>query len=99
MWEFAGLLRDESTLRQGMEDAGELHSRTRSYRRRRKDQPPPIGSPALVPRLGRHSAISLGPHRKPRRPLSQRLSAAHDDAQFLKHSIFGRERQVVFEAW
>ena len=98
MWEFAGLLREKTTLLQGMETlanctaelsrlAGEGKTSRRLSEARALCR---VADAILQSALARTE--SRGAHYRNDYP-------RHDDAQFLKHSLFGRERQVVFEAW
>ena len=98
MWEFAGLLRSESTLRQGMEAlshctaelarfAAEGKSSRRLWEARSLSR---VADAILKSALARTE--SRGAHYRSDYP-------QHDDANFRKHSILGRESRVVFEEW
>ena len=98
MWAHAGLLREEASLRQGLADQqacqsalAEIAAQRRSSRRLSEAQALScVARAILVPALARTE--SRGAHFRndfPRR----------DDANFLKHSVLGREAQVRFEAW
>ena len=100
MWAYAGLLRQESTLREGLaaqEACGaslaKLAEQGKSSRRLAEAQAMSRVAHAIL-----HSALarteSRGAHFRNDFP-------KRDDAQFLKHSIFARggEAQVLFEAW
>jgi L-aspartate oxidase len=98
MWSYAGLLRQEPTLRDGFaaqEDCAaglaRLSERGKGSRRLAEAQAMSQVSFAIL-----HSALarkeSRGAHF--RNDFPQR-----DDERFLKHSIFGREDHVIFEKW
>jgi L-aspartate oxidase len=98
MWEFAGLLREETTLLQGMEtlgnctaELGRLAGEGKVSRRLSEARTLCRVADAIL-RSALARTESRGAHFRKDYP-------RHDDAQFLKHSIFGRERQVRFEAW
>ncbi|MGC9157867.1 MAG: L-aspartate oxidase [Terracidiphilus sp.] len=96
MWAYAGLLREESTLRQGLKEQEAAAAALDEFARKGK------GS--------RRLAEALGMSRVARAILASALArcesrGAHfrndhprrDDARFQKHSIFSREGQVAFE--
>ena len=98
MWAYAGLLREESTLREGFaaQEAGadalaRLVRQGKGSRRLTEAQAMSRVAYAIL-----HSALarteSRGAHFRNDYP-------RHDDERFLKHSIFGREEQLVFEKW
>jgi L-aspartate oxidase len=100
MWNFAGLLREESTLRQGIAAQSNCAAGLDPFARQGKGSRRLAEAKALChvsiailqSALGRTE--SRGAHYRndyPRR----------DDEKFQKHSIFGRRRKgpVVFEAW
>jgi len=98
MWEFAGLLRSESTLRQGKEVlshctaelariATEGKSSRRLWEARSLSR---VADAILKSALARTE--SRGAHYRSDYP-------QHDDANFHKHSILGRESRVLFEEW
>ena len=99
MWAYAGLLREESTLRQGLaaQQACEAGSRRigleqgKGSRRLAEAQAMSrVAHAILVSALARTE--SRGAHFRndyPRR----------DDANFRKHSVIGRDGSVRFEAW
>jgi L-aspartate oxidase len=98
MWEFAGLLREESTLRQGMNalshctaELGRLAGEGKSSRRLGEARSLCVVAHAIL-----QSALarteSRGAHYRSDYP-------QRDDEKFLKHSVFGRQQQPIFEAW
>jgi L-aspartate oxidase len=98
MWEFAGLLRSGSTLRQGSAAlshctseldrfAAEGKSSRRLWEARSLSR---VADAILRSALARTE--SRGAHYRSDYP-------QHDDANFRKHSILGRESRVVFEDW
>ena len=98
MWEFAGLLREKTTLLRGLETlsnctaelsriAGEGKTSRRLSEARALCR---VADAILRSALARTE--SRGAHYRNDYP-------QRDDAQFLKHSIFGRDQQVVFEQW
>jgi len=98
MWEFAGLLRDESTLRRGMEalshctaELGRLAGEGKSSRRLGEARSLCVVANAIL-----QSALA----RTESRGAHYRSDYPHrEDKNFSGHSIFGREQQVVFEMW
>jgi L-aspartate oxidase len=98
MWAYAGLLRQESTLRDGLREQEDcaaglarLAERGRGSRRLAEAQAMSRVAHAIL-----HSALarqeSRGAHF--RNDFPQR-----DDERFLNHSVFGREDHVLFEKW
>ena len=97
MWAYAGLLREESTLRQGFAaqeacaaDLARLGQGKRSRRLAEAQAMSRVAHAILASALARTE--SRGAHFRndfPRR----------DDQNFRKHSVFSREGQVVFEEW
>ena len=98
MWAYAGLLRQESTIRLGFasqeacaEGLARLVKQGKGSRRLSEARAMIHVAHAIL-----HSALarteSRGAHFRNDYP-------QHDDKRFLKHSIFGREEQVVFEEW
>jgi L-aspartate oxidase len=98
MGHFAGLLRDESLLKQGIEVQAEVESEMDRLTLQSKTTRRGIEAKSLarVARAILHSALaraeSRGAHYRndfPRR----------DDRHFQRHSIYRQNRQVAFEAW
>jgi L-aspartate oxidase len=98
MWKHAGLLRDDSTLRKGLAELAKCASGVERITQTGKTSRRLSEARALCRVAGAilQSALarteSRGAHFRndyPRR----------DDQHFLKHSIYGREPQVVFEKW
>jgi L-aspartate oxidase len=101
MWAYAGLLREESTLRLGLaaqkacaealaELAGQFGEGKGSRRLAEAQAMSRVAHAILASALARTE--SRGAHFRndfPRR----------DDANFLKHSVFGQDGQVIFEKW
>ena len=98
MWAYAGLLRQESTIHLGFasqeacaEGLARLVKQGKGSRRLSEARAMIHVAHAIL-----HSALarteSRGAHFRNDYP-------QHDDKRFLKHSIFGREEQVVFEEW
>ena len=98
MWAYAGLLRQESTIHLGFasqeacaEGLARLVKQGKGSRRLSEARAMIHVAHAIL-----HSALarteSRGAHFRNDYP-------QHDDERFLKHSIFGREEQVVFEEW
>ena len=98
MWAYAGLLREESTLRQGFAAQQacapaltELAAQGKASRRLAEAQAMSrVAHAILASALARTE--SRGAHF--RNDFPQR-----DDANFLKHSVFGNDGKVAFEAW
>ena len=88
MWAHAGLLREESSLRQGLAAQAACEAALAEIAARRPRQPPPGRSAVHEPRRPRHSGLRSGPHREPRRALPQRLPKARR-----------RELQEAFGPW
>jgi L-aspartate oxidase len=98
MWDYAGLLRQESTLREGFAAQTECEARLAYFVQQGK------GSR----RLAEAHAMSRVAYAILRSALARTESrGAHfrndyprrDDERFRKHSIFGREDEAVFEVW
>jgi L-aspartate oxidase len=98
MWAYAGLLRDEQTLREGFaaqeacaEGLAKLAAQGKGSRRLAEAQAMNRVAYAIL-----HSALarteSRGAHYRNDYP-------QRDDERFQKHSILGREERVVFEEW
>ena len=100
MWEFAGLLRSETTLRRGIDaqlactaNLNRFSAQGRTSRRLSEAQAlSRVAGTILKSALARTE--SRGAHYRSDHP-------HRDDEHFLKHSIFGREgtQSVVFEKW
>jgi len=98
MWAYAGLLREESTLRLGVteqEDCAaaldEIAGAGKGSRRL---------SEALAMSRVAHAILASALARTESRGAHFRNDYPHrDDARFQKHSILGRDGQVIFEKW
>ncbi len=98
MWAYAGLLREESTLRLGLAAQQssaaaieELAGRGKSSRRLAE---------ALAMSSVAHAILASALARTESRGAHFRNDfPQHDDTNFLKHSVFSRAGQVVFEKW
>ncbi len=98
MWAYAGLLREEATLRQGFAaqescaaELAELAATGKGSRRLSEAQAMSrVAQVILASALARTE--SRGAHFRNDYP-------HRDDANFQKHSVFGRNGQVVFEKW
>ena len=96
MWEYAGLLREESTLRLGLAAQQTCTEGLKELARQGKESRRMVEAKAMscVAEAILHSALarteSRGAHFRNDYP-------KRDDEHFRKHSIYGREDQVVFE--
>jgi L-aspartate oxidase len=98
MWAYAGLLREESTLKQGFveqeacaEALAELAGRGRKSRRL---------SEALAMSRVAHAILASALARTESRGAHFRNDyPKRDDERFQKHSVFGRDGRVAFEKW
>jgi L-aspartate oxidase len=98
MWAYAGLLREEATLRRGFAAqeacAAALAELAGAGKRSRRL------SEALAMNRVAHAILSSALARAESRGAHFRNDFPHrDDAHYQKHSIFGRNGMVVFEAW
>ena len=62
MWAHAGLLREESSLRQGLAAQAACEAALAEIAAERRSEPPPGRSAVLEPRGPRHSGLRSGPH-------------------------------------
>jgi len=98
MWDYAGLLRQESTLREGLGAQADCEAGLARFLQQRKTSRRLIEARALsrVARAILHSALarteSRGAHFRNDHP-------RRDDERFSKHSVLRRDEQPVFEAW
>ncbi|HWG20384.1 MAG TPA: L-aspartate oxidase [Terracidiphilus sp.] len=98
MWSYAGLLRQEPTLREGLAEQEECASGVERFQRQGKQSRRLFEAGALtrVALAILHSALareeSRGAHFRTDFP-------QRNDAEFQKHSIFGRGENVLFENW
>jgi L-aspartate oxidase len=98
MWEYAGLLREESTLRLGLAAQQACAASLEELAREGKESRRMVEAKAMccVAEAILHSALarteSRGAHFRNDYP-------KRDDEHFRKHSIYGREDRVVFEEW
>ena len=98
MWEYAGLLREESTLRLGLAAQQTCTEGLEELARQGKESRRMVEAKAMscVAEVILHSALarteSRGAHFRNDYP-------KRDDEHFRKHSISGREDQVVVEEW
>ena len=98
MWRCAGLLRDESSLREGRQELAECETNIERVMRKgnASRRIAEAWSLCRVANAILNSAIarteSRGAHFRSDYP-------KHDDEHFLRHSISGREREVSFEPW
>jgi L-aspartate oxidase len=98
MWSYAGLLREESTLRQGLAAqqacAGALEQIGGQGKGSRR-----LAEAQAMCRVA-HAILSSALARTESRGAHFRNDyPKRDDQNFQKHSIFGREERVVFEEW
>jgi L-aspartate oxidase len=98
MWAYAGLLREESTLREGLAAQGECETALARFAQEGK----------ASRRLSEAQAMSRVAHAILASALARTESrGAHfrndfpkrDDERFCKHSVFGRDGMVGFEKW
>jgi L-aspartate oxidase len=98
MWAYAGLLREESTLRQGLSaqqacaaSLAELAGHGKVSRR--------LAEALALSRVA-HAILASALARTESRGAHYRNDfPQRDDESFRKHSVFGRDGQVAFEAW
>jgi L-aspartate oxidase len=98
MWAYAGLLREESTLRQGLSaqqacaaSLAELAGHGKVSRR--------LAEALALSRVA-HAILASALARTESRGAHYRNDfPQRDDENFRKHSVFGRDGQVAFEAW
>jgi L-aspartate oxidase len=98
MWAYAGLLREDSTLRQGLaaqkacaDSLAELSAQNKSSRRLTEALSMcSVARAILLSALARTE--SRGAHFRNDYP-------HHDDQNFLKHSLFTGHKPIVFQAW
>jgi succinate dehydrogenase/fumarate reductase flavoprotein subunit len=98
MWAYAGLLREERTLKQGFVELeacaaalAELAERGKGSRRLTE---------ALAMSRVAHSILASALARTESRGAHFRNDyPMRDDANFRKHSVFGRDGRVTFEEW
>jgi L-aspartate oxidase len=98
MWAYAGLLREESTLRQGLnaqqacaEDLAQLAGQGKGSRRLEEGQ--------AMCRVARAILISALARTESRGAHFRNDFPKRDDEHFLKHSSYSRDGQVAFEKW
>jgi L-aspartate oxidase len=98
MWAYAGLLREESTLKQGFAEQeacaaalAELAGEGRSSRR--------LTEAYAMSRVARAILASALARTESRGAHFRNDYPKRDDANFCKHSVFGRDGQVTFEKW
>jgi len=98
MWAYAGLLREESTLRQGFAEQeacaaalAELAAQGRSSRR--------LVEALAMSRVARAILASALARIESRGAHFRNDYPKRDDANFCKHSVFGRDGRVLFEKW
>jgi L-aspartate oxidase len=98
MWAYAGLLRKEATLRQGLAAQAACEAALKEVARQGKASRR-LGEAQAMTRVAHailHSALarteSRGAHFRSDYP-------KRDDANFKKHSVLGRNGRVVFEEW
>ncbi len=98
MWAYAGLLREESTLKQGFaaqeacaEDLAELAGQEKSSRR--------LAEALAMNRVARAILASALARTESRGAHFRNDYPKRDDESFSKHSVFVPKGEVVFEAW
>jgi len=98
MWDHAGLLRDDASLRDGSAELAKCETgiehiaETGRTSRRLREARSLCRVAAAILQSAIARTESRGAHYRSDYP-------RHDDEQFLKHSVFGREPGVVFEQW
>jgi L-aspartate oxidase len=97
MWAYAGLLREESTLRQGFAAqeacAADLERLGQGKQSRR------LAEAHAMSRVARAILVSALARTESRGAHFRNDFPRRDDQNFRKHSVFSREGQVVFEEW
>jgi L-aspartate oxidase len=97
MWAYAGLLREESTLRQGFAAqeacAADLERLGQGKQSRR------LAEAQAMSRVARAILVSALARTESRGAHFRNDFPRRDDQNFRKHSVFSREGQVVFEEW
>jgi L-aspartate oxidase len=98
MWAHAGLLREESSLRQGLAalaaaeaDLAEIAATGRVSRR--------LAEAQALSRVAHAILVSALARKESRGAHFRSDHARRDDANFKKHSVVGRDGEVRFEAW
>jgi len=98
MWKYAGLLRDEVSLREGLRELAQCETGVERVAQEGKISRRLYEARSLcriadaILRSGQARTESRGAH-------YSSDYARRDDEHFLKHSIFGREGQITFEKW
>jgi L-aspartate oxidase len=98
MWAYAGLLRDESSLRRGLDAQSQCEAVLAQFAQQGKSSRRLAEAQAMsrVAHAILHSALA----RTESRGAHYRNDFPHrDDANFCKHSVFGGDGPVVFQSW
>jgi len=98
MWAYAGLLRDESSLRRGLDAQSQCEAALAQFAQQGKSSRRLAEAQAMsrVAHAILHSALA----RTESRGAHYRNDFPHrDDANFCKHSVFGGDGPVVFHSW
>jgi len=98
MWRHAGLLRQESTLLEGLAAPAECEAAVARFRQEGKHSRRLFEAGALS-RVAKSIVVSARARTESRGAHFRTDFPNRDDARFARHSIYGRADEVIFERW
>ena len=99
MWAHAGLLREESSLRQGLAAQAACEAGLAEHRRNAAAASRRLAEAQAMSRVAHAILVSALARTESRGAHFRNDFPKRDDANFRKHSVLGRDGKVRFEAW